>query len=637
MKLFHFLLINIVLQLVFSHNLRNLILTGDSPKYQQLAEAAKETFYQLYNITIDFKNRNFITYDDNSNYYRIVIDEYDNRKFELRDKYIIIKSSDNQLEYPYIPPVMANLNFTIFGREYNLYEEYRNFINVIVGVTKNWEVAVAFLYKNNVEKEFHSYIKYSVFNLNKDGYANGSFSIEFEDKDDSIEIEDTLYTFWQKNEQYIPQEDKLNVKRYAELTVNAVGFWHYRTMRREKLVNAAVKTFHQLYNTQIDFQDSNVVTYNDDDKYYKVLIEEYPQIYEVLDITYIYIKNGRFMIPDNFPSDLTFKIFGRSYNLKQEYQSIGYLLAAAIENGMLTLYTNDINNFKSEIRYRCDISRINEDNKGMFEVHYEDKDDKLTIEDTLNTFWSTYKNKIPSAIIVDVKLAAEFVVTTFGIWHNIANRYDKIVKAANNTIFQVFNLSIDFGGRYIVELDNEKFFIRITIDEFPEIPKKYETSFNISGGRVSFEEIPYEPDAKFEIFEQSLDLEKEYKSIANMFGAGIRYGIVYLYNKAIDPKVTQMRLKCFVNSESGDTYGAFEISLEDKNDRQTIIEALEKYWKELEKYTEFIKNKLEYIANFVGEVVGFKDKFIKAIKNPTSSSSMNLKVSLISLLILFIF
>ena len=285
MKLFHFLLINIVLQLVFSHNLRNLILTGDSPKYQQLAEAAKETFYQLYNITIDFKNRNFITYDDNSNYYRIIIDEFDDRKITLEDNRITIKDK----EYPYIPPVMANLNFTIFGREYNLYEEYRNFINVIVGVTKNWEVAVAFLYKNNVEKEFHSYIKYSVFNLNKDGYANGSFSIEFEDKDDSIEIEDTLYTFWQKNEQYIPQEDKLNVKRYAELTVNAVGFWHYRTVRREKLVNAAVKTFHQLYNTQIDFQDSNVVTYNDEIKYYKVLIEEYPQIHEVLDITYIYI------------------------------------------------------------------------------------------------------------------------------------------------------------------------------------------------------------------------------------------------------------------------------------------------------------------------------------------------------------
>ena len=637
MNIFYFLLVFLVSQSASSHNLRNLLLTRDSFKYKQLADAANQTFYQLYNITLDFKDRNFITYNDDTKYYRVVINEFEDRKFSSDDNLIFLKGEGDKFSSFYAPSSLENLNITIFGRRYRLYNELTNIFNIFLGISKKWEYGYGYsIHKNPQETGFKTYVDYTILYLKSDGYINGTFSVIFEDKDDAQEIEDALNKFWNDNEQYIPEDEKYEVKIYAEFAANTIGIWHYIADRREKLVNTAVKTFHQLYDISLDFKDVNVITFNDDNKYFKVLIEEFPKPLDNLEMTFIAIKDGRFVIPDNFPSDLTFKIFGRSYNLKQEYQAIGYLLAASIENGFLTLYTNDINRFQSQIIYRCELWRKNDESRGAFEINFEDKDDKLTIEDSLEKFWNTYKNEIEKDIIVDVKLAAEFVVTTFGIWHHIANRYGKIVKAANFTLYQVFNITIDFNDRYVVEQENEKYFIRVTIDEFPEIPKEYETHFNISSGRVTFPEIPYKPDIKFEVFEKSLDLETEYKSIANMFAAGIHNGVVYLYKKTLDAKITEIRFKCFVNSESGDTYGSFEISLEDKDDKKTIIEALENYWKKLESFAEYIKQKLEYISNFIVEIIGFKNKIIKAFSS-SASSFINLKTYLIISLIVIIF
>ena len=470
----------------------------------------------------------------------------------------------------------------IFGKTYNLYEEFKDITNVFLRTFKEWEKWGIEITKRNYDI-FESHISYKISyltNISNEEYTNGSFAVTFEDKDDVPTIEETLNNFWDKYIADIPVEDEQKIKQISELVVNTLALWHTISNRRENLVETAVNTFKQLYNITIDFEDRNIVTVNDDIKYYKVLLEEYPNSYEGLYFTLIKIENKKISFAD-IPSDLYIKIFGRSYNLKEEFESIIYLLAASIDNGEIILYKNDIKKFESETRYKCYLSQKNEEQKGAFVVSFEDKDDKLTIEETVETFWNSVVESIPERLKVDVRIISEFVVTTFGIWHHIANRYNKIIKAANNTLYQVYNISVNFNGRYVVTENTDKFFIRITIDEFPIIPANVETYFNITSGRVSFPEITYAPEYKLEIFDKERDLEEEYRAIANMFAAGLNNGQVYIYKKNIEDKKSELKYKCFVNSESGDLYGAFEISIQDKEDEATIVEALKKYWEKI--------------------------------------------------------
>ena len=625
-------MISFSFQVIFSLNLRNLILTGESDKYKLLASGANKTFFQLYNIKLDFQGKNIITYNDEKKYYRVVINEYDELSENENANNICFKFNKNELNFGYIPPIIKNLTFDIFGRTYKLHDEYKAILNIFTGIFAEWDDWL-FIMNGPSAGKFESQIIYTIYYNAEEKHKNGSFTVTIEDKEERQDILQSLSSFWKKYENEIPVESQKDVIIISEFVINNLALSHNSVDRNEILTNSAKYFFKQLYNLTIDFDDKNIVQHNDDISYYRVIIEEFPKPHEGIYFTIVLIEDGRFYIPDGFPSDLTFSIFGRSYNLKQEYQSILYLFSAPINNGEIQIYKNDINTFEPEVKYKYYVHRKNDENYGLFHVIFEDKDDKLIIEETLETFWNNNKDKIPQDLSVDVKIAAEFVVTTFGIWHNIANRYDKIVKAANNTLYQVFNISLNFQGRYIVNENNDRYLIRVTIDEFPEIPKDVETYFNITSGRVSMPKIEFVPDVKFELFEQSLDLEKEYKSIANMFAAGIRNGKVYLYKKDIDKKVTEIRFKCFVCSESGDTYGAFEISLEDKNDRKTIEEALEDYWKKLTNIAESVLKKIKYISDFVGGVIGVKDDFIKKINPPSSSSdtssSFNIKLSFI--------
>ena len=619
-------------QVIFSLNLRNLILTGESDKYKLLASGANKTFFQLYNIKLDFQGKNIITYNDEKKYYRVVINEYDVPSENENTNNIFFEINKNELNFPYIPPIIKNLTFDIFGRTYKLHDEYKAILNILSGIFAEWDAWIINIHKPNIKK-IESQIFYTIYYNADNKNKNGSFTVTIEDKEERQDIIQSLSSFWEKYKDDIPVESQSEVIIISEFVINNLALSHNSVDRNEILTNSAKYFFKQLYNLTIDFDGKNIVQHNDDISYYRVIIEEFPKPHEGIYFTIVLIEDGRFYIPDGFPSDLTFSIFGRSYNLKQEYQSILYLFSAPINNGEIQIYKNDINKFEPEVKYKYYVHRKNDENYGLFHVIFEDKDDKLIIEETLETFWNNNKDKIPQDLSVDVKIAAEFVVTTFGIWHNIANRYDKIVKAANNTLYQVFNITLNFQGRYIVNENNDRYLIRVTIDEFPEIPKDVETYFNITSGRVSMPKIEFVPDVKFELFEQSLDLEKEYKSIANMFAAGIRNGKVYLYKKDIDKKVTEIRFKCFVCSESGDTYGAFEISLEDKNDRKTIEEALEDYWKKLTNIAESVLKKIKYISDFVGRVIGVKDDFMKIINPPSSSSdtssSFNINLSFI--------
>ena len=83
----------------------------------------------------------------------------------------------------------------------------------------------------------------------------------------------------------------------------------------------------------------------------------------------------------------------------------------------------------------------------------EDKDDKVSIYEDLEEFWENVKRVIPEKYIHNTRLAAEFVAVTFGIRRAVSNRRDKLVQIANETFYQLYNISLNFNGRNMIELN----------------------------------------------------------------------------------------------------------------------------------------------------------------------------------------
>ena len=61
-------------------------------------------------------------------------------------------------------------------------------------------------------------------------------------------------------------------------------------------------------------------------------------------------------------------------------------------------------------------------NIGTIDIILEDKDDKVSIEESLEVFWDSIKDLIPKEYIKNIRLDAEFVAVTFGIRRGVSNR-----------------------------------------------------------------------------------------------------------------------------------------------------------------------------------------------------------------------
>ena len=402
------------------------------------------------------------------------------------------------------------------------------------------------------------------------------------------------------------------------------------------LSEAAKKTFYQLFNITIDFKDRNLVVFNDDTKYYKVLIDEYPDIPQEKQITFN-VENGKVIfINDSYPTEYYLKIFGRKYNIEKEYKVIANMIAAGFDNGKVIIYKRNINIFESYITFKCFVNSEEGNEYGAFGISIQDKEDMLIIEETLESFWDNYKDSIPEIYQDDIKIMAEFVTAIYGIWHEIDKRYNKLVKAATESIYQIYNITIDFQGRYIVTQTNGNYYIKVVIDEYPDIPTDIQTYFNISKGKAILPYIDFKT-ITIKLNDKTVDIGEEYKLLANMFAASFHNGRVLLYQKNITGKedFMQTRMKCIVSSESGDEYGSFEITLEVKEEKKKGF--LEKAFDTVMKVINLISNeeiadKIKTISNMVTTSIGIINQITKL-----GSSAWLLKHTLISLLILIAF
>lgn len=111
-----FALFLIIFSLSLSKSLRHLKLERDEEKYKTLVEAAIKTAYQLYELNIDFKNRNTYNFEDKKKKIYIVIDE--NPVLPTEEKQVGFNITNGEVQIPKLD-YPAELKY---GLEINIWE-----------------------------------------------------------------------------------------------------------------------------------------------------------------------------------------------------------------------------------------------------------------------------------------------------------------------------------------------------------------------------------------------------------------------------------------------------------------------------------------------------------------------------------
>ena len=180
MKLFYSLIIILNFLLASPKNLKSLdpinnLLEAKSSYYTKLTQEANQTFYQLYELQLDFKDRYYIEIDDDTKYLRVLISE--NLTTNDESFHTLEFKNEEILSESEIP---ENISITIFGRTFNLKEEFYNILKSIFHYT---DVTMIKFPKENAE-QFDTISKYE---LQVKNYI-GSIDVILEDKDDKVSL-----------------------------------------------------------------------------------------------------------------------------------------------------------------------------------------------------------------------------------------------------------------------------------------------------------------------------------------------------------------------------------------------------------------------------------------------------------------
>ena len=190
MKSFSLLLI--ILSLSLSKSLRHLKLERDEEKYKTLVQAANKTAYQLYELNIDFKDRNTYNFEDKKKKIYIVIDE--NPTLPTEEKQVGFNITNGAVQIPKLnyPPELK-YGLEIFGRACDLEEEFRGIANMIAAGYDNGKVIG---YKKDTQKVNQFRLK--CFVNTAEGKEQGSFEIIQEDLDDLTKIANFFEKWYNK-------------------------------------------------------------------------------------------------------------------------------------------------------------------------------------------------------------------------------------------------------------------------------------------------------------------------------------------------------------------------------------------------------------------------------------------------------
>lgn len=198
-------------------SLRNLKLARDQEKYDKLCEAAKKTIYQLYKIKdIDFEDTTFINIVDNKKTLYIAVDENPTIPTEtVRVDFTIANGTPKlpAIEYP----KELKFKFEIFGKAYDLEEEFKAIANAIASGYNDGKVIA---YKKAGQKVSQN--RFKCFVNSADGKEYGSFEIVQEDVNDSKSLSTTIANWYQKIESILKVVND-DVKVVSELVATVKG------------------------------------------------------------------------------------------------------------------------------------------------------------------------------------------------------------------------------------------------------------------------------------------------------------------------------------------------------------------------------------------------------------------------------
>ena len=175
-----------------SFNLRNLLLGRDNERYAVLIEAAKKSFYQIYNITIDFRDRYEVIVDDDKKRLRVIVDDEYSPLIPETNSNITFKVVNGEPQLAEILTALKQLDndaiksvadINIFGNNFNVREEFKNLANMIAAGFDYGEVIIYPLINENTAQ-----VRYKCFITNQAGDEYGSFEIIQEDKNDKSEV-----------------------------------------------------------------------------------------------------------------------------------------------------------------------------------------------------------------------------------------------------------------------------------------------------------------------------------------------------------------------------------------------------------------------------------------------------------------
>ena len=202
------------------------------------------------------------------------------------------------------------------------------------------------------------------------------------------------------------------------------------------------------------------------------------------------------------------------------------------------------------------------------------------------------------------------------------SKYEILVKAAQETFYQLYNTTINFANRYDVQINDSIKRIRVYVDEYdPIIPEVEDnTLFEVINGKPKIDNIlkelmildndTYKNNADLVIFGNKFNVREEFKLLANKIAAGFDNGAVLIYQIQTD-STYQVRYKCFVcNSKcekEEDVYGAFEIIQEDKNDSKEIVEKSKNWFEKFENVADKTLKVLKSIGSIVSAAVSIVD------------------------------
>ena len=162
---------------------RNLKLERDPEKYKVLCSVANKTVYQLFNRTIDFKDR-YDAYIQQTDMMvvKVVVDEYG-----------VFPNYPNQTTFeiingqPIIPDLQVpkNASFDVYGAK-DLQEEFKAFGNMVAAGYAGYEYGNVTIYRK--ETSFTAQSRFICFVKNKAGELYGSFEILQEDLNDRKDL-----------------------------------------------------------------------------------------------------------------------------------------------------------------------------------------------------------------------------------------------------------------------------------------------------------------------------------------------------------------------------------------------------------------------------------------------------------------